>query len=180
MNSKVYVILDTSASFKTDGKDALQNNLLVTLMSATAKDFYIDNNAEAVFLSWNKVLVEIEPLTDEYLPDLTFTSRVNINSILQLVIDSDEGSRFLLLSDGVFDEEETKELQEMLKEKNSYLYCVAVGADADEHTLAAMAYPRKYCYKTENVLTALRELSFRTFLPNKQEETPTLRRRRRR
>ena len=67
MNSKVYVILDTSASFKTDGKDALQNNLLVTLMSATAKDFYIDNNAEAVFLSWNKVLVKPYPLSRTFL-----------------------------------------------------------------------------------------------------------------
>ncbi|MBQ3457939.1 MAG: hypothetical protein IJQ08_08040 [Synergistaceae bacterium] len=149
----VNLIVDTSAGFKSDGKANLQRNTVRSIMSAASKAKYADCKMKC--FTWSDSLVEANS------PDeIKFYDSVNVSSLEEFIEDSEENSRFLLLSDGLFDPEN---IDDILCAKKSALVPVAVGADSDVSVLTQIAAPNHYCFKCVNVLAALFEICFRDF-----------------
>ena len=156
MESVIYTIVDSSASFKADGKGGLMRNLARILMSAASKDRY--KSIKPRFCIWTNDLNEI---TDA--EEIEFSGRAVLEPLIGAVEAAEEGTRFLLLSDGLFDGEAADKLRESLKTKRSVFVPVAVGADADESALKNLAVPVGYCYDCVNLLAAFDEICFREF-----------------
>ena len=149
----INVIADTSASYKVDGKSNLQRNIMRSIMSAASKAKYAD--CDLKFFAWSDGLTEI---TD---PDeIKFSHSAESSSLASFIDGSEDGSRFLLLSDGLFD---SGSINDILREKNSVLVPVAVGADSDAGSLKQIASPNNYCFGCVNVLAALFEVCFSNF-----------------
>ena len=149
----INVIADTSAGYKADGKSNLQRNIIRSIISAASKAKY--SGCELKFFAWSDGLTEfIDP------EELKFSHSVESSSFASFIDGSDYGSRFLLLSDGLFD---PGSINDILREKNSVLIPVAVGADSDVGNLKQIAAPNKYCFSCVNVLAALFEVCFRNF-----------------
>ena len=146
-------------------------NLLLTLMNGVQ---YLDNIVigNVIFLAWNNDINEIVPVSSEEVFDtgsISFGGRTDFQTVIDLVEQEEEGTRLLLLSDGVFsecDRGKIERLKEVLTEKKDILVTVAVGSDADFEKLADLACPVKSCYISENVLTVLSSLFVRTFVGN--------------
>ena len=152
----VNLIVDTSAGFKSDGKANLQRNTVRSIMSAAPKAKY--SGCTMKFFAWSDSLIEVNS------PDeIKFSDSVNISSLEEFIEDLEEGSRFLLLSDGLFDPET---INDILRAKKSVLVPVAVGADSDASVLTQIAAPNHYCFRCVNVLSALFEVCFRDFHSN--------------
>lgn len=149
----VNVIADISAGFRTDGKASLQRNTVRSLMSAVSKAKY--ENCTLRFFAWSEGLAEFVD-TDE----INFSHRADVSSLEEFIQEEEDGSRFLLLSDGLFD---GGNLNEILRAKRAVLVPVAVGADSDIDELKQIAAPNSYCFKCVNVLAALFEVCFRDF-----------------
>ena len=149
----INVIADTSASYKTDGKSNLQRNIIRTIMSATSKAKYA--GCVLKFFAWSDSLTEF---TD---PEcIKFANSADSSLLASFINDAEDGSRFLLLSDGLFD---AGNINDVLREKNSVLVSVAVGADSDMNNMKYIAEPNKYCFGCVNILSALFEVCFKNF-----------------
>ena len=149
----INVIADTSAGYKADGKSNLQRNIIRSIMSAGSKAKY--SGCELKFFAWSDDLTEF---TDP--EKIKFSHSVESSSLASFIDSSEDGSRFLLLSDGLFD---SGSINDILREKNSVLVPVAVGADSDVGSLKQIASPNNYCFGCVNVLAALFEVCFRNF-----------------
>lgn len=149
----VNVIADTSAGYKADGKSNLQRNIIRSIMSAAAKPKYAGCTLK--FFAWSDSLTEF---TDP--EEIKFSHSTEASSLASFIDDSENGSRFLLLSDGLFD---AGNINDILREKNSVLIPVAVGADSDINALRRIAAPNNYCFVCVNVLAALFGICFRNF-----------------
>ncbi len=151
--TKINVIADTSAGYKADGKSNLQRNIIRSVISAAAKEKY--SGIALKFFAWSDGLTEFSD------PDeIAFSHSAESSSLASFIDSSEEGSKFLLLSDGLFD---AGNIRDILREKNSVLVPVAVGADSDIDSLRNIAAPDNYCFGCVNVLSALFEICFRNF-----------------
>lgn len=149
----INVIADTSASYKADGKSNLQRNIIRSIISAASKAKYA--GCMLKFFAWSDTITEF---TDP--EEITFSHSADSSSLASFIDGAEDGSRLLLLSDGLFDAEN---INDILREKNSVLIPVAVGADSDIDTLKYIASPNNYCFVCVNVLAALFEVCFRNF-----------------
>ena len=149
----INIIADTSAGYKADGKANLQRNVIRSVMSAAAKPKYA--GCALKFFAWSDDLSEF---TDP--EQIKFSGSADTSSLASFIDGSENGSRFMLLSDGLFDSES---IDDILRAKNSVLVPVAVGADSDVATLRRIASPNEYCFRCVNVLAALFEVCFRNF-----------------
>ena len=154
--TQIYVIVDTSASFKADGKGSLMRNLVRSLMSAAAKDCY--KNRKIRYFSWKDDLNEFFD-ADE----IKFSGRADFKALVGAINAAEDGARFLLFSDGLFGTDSVTSVTPILKNKKSILVPVEVGADADTYVLKNLAAPVKYCYQCVNELSALYDVCFRDF-----------------
>ena len=149
----IHVIADTSAGYKADGKSNLQRNIIRSIMSAASKAKYA--GCVLKFFAWSEDLTEFSDPEE-----IEFSRCAESSSLASFIDGSEDDSRFLLLSDGLFD---AGSINDILRKKNSVLVPVAVGADSDVDTLKRIAAPNNYCFGCVNVLAALFEVCFRNF-----------------
>lgn len=169
MSRKINVIFDVSGSFSADGKDALQINMLITLISATSKTEYSNKEIEIAFLEWGEEIYDISPedVFENYVENcMKFGGVANIDKLIDFIKAVEPQSRLLLLSDGLFSEGDIQAVKKIIQAKDDILVAVGVGADSDKNSLAQITWPLIRCYSPENVLTALHEICFRSYEAN--------------
>lgn len=167
MTSSVNIIFDASGSFSIDGKDALIKNLLMTLISVCYKMPYKD--VAYTLLEWSDDVYDIDPVDvyENYTQNcMQFNGKANFEQLANYINGIDDNSRFLLLSDGVFSDEEIIKLKKTFEDKKSIVVPVAVGSDAEKYNLIKLAAPEECCFCSEDLLLALHEISFRTYEKN--------------
>ena len=164
VNGVLYVIADCSAGFKEDGKAALQRNLLISLMSASRRLEYQQH--DIIYIGWNNELFESGQVSPEYDIDLSFNGKLNVALLKDIVAEAGENGRFLLLSDGLFADDDMaylKEIKELAGQLKSVIAVVSVGADADDGLLADISVPERKCFRAVDILTAFHELCKKSY-----------------
>ena len=120
MNDYLMVVLDVSGSFAENGKLSILRALRLSAL-AFARKF----EAEADVFIWRD---EVRPF--ESPADVVPEGIAEPEALIDFISACDEGSKFLIISDGIWSGKDAARIRTALKANNSSLAMVAVGADA--------------------------------------------------
>ena len=120
MAEHLNVVVDSSGSIAEVGKVDVIRSLIVRL-KPIAQRFEMETS---IFL-WRENVQELVRLKD-FVPQ----GRTVPSALASFINEGDEGERYLLLSDGFWEEEEAAEIKNAIRQKGAHLSLVVVGADA--------------------------------------------------
>lgn len=176
----VNIIFDVSGSLSVDGKDSIQVNLLMTIISAMQKPMYSNSSIEIYLLEWADEVYEINPdeVYAEYVSNcMKFGGKADIEKLIQYIKAVGDNNRFLIISDGLFSNSDMIPLRNVVNGKK--VVVVAIGADANCDILSNIANPNHICYQAEDILSALYDVCFKPDIVREVEQKNTRRDRRR-
>lgn len=180
MSRAVNVIFDVSGSLFIDGKDSVQVNLLMTIISAMQKPMYLNSSIDIYLLEWADEVYEINPdeVYTEYISNcMKFGGKADVEKLIQYIKDVGDNNRFLIISDGLFSNDEMISLRNVANGKK--VVVVAIGADANCTILSNIANPNHICYQAEDILSALHDVCFKPDIVRDIEQKNTRRERQR-